>query len=80
MVRDITIETMDQMRTAMELALRVLSTISVHRIHPTRPDVQKLRELAPGNLANNSTEELACSVIQEAVKRHRARAAGKEQD
>lgn len=68
---------MDQIRTIMELALRVLSTISVQRNRPDRRDVQELRKLAPGHLANESTNELACGVIQEALKQHRAKAAGK---
>jgi len=68
---------MDQMRTIMELALRVLSTISVHRNRPDRRDVQELRKLAPGHLANESTNELAYGVIQEALKQHRAQAARK---
>jgi hypothetical protein len=63
---------------AMELALRVLSTISVKRNRPDRRDVQELRKLAPGHLANQSTNELACGVIEEAIKKHRAKAADKE--
>jgi hypothetical protein len=68
---------MDQMRPIMELALRVLSTISVKRNLPDRRDVQELRKLAPDHLANESTNELACGVIQEALKKHRAQTAGK---
>jgi hypothetical protein len=44
---------------------------------PDRREVQELRKLAPGHLANESTNELAYGVIQEALKQHRAKAAGK---
>ena len=68
---------MDQMRRIMELALRVLSTICVQRNRPDRREVQELRKLAPSHLAKESTHELAYGVIQEALKQHRAKAAGK---
>ena len=63
---------MDQMRTAMELGLRVLSAISLKK-HPDRRDVRELRRLAPGHLSSESTEELARAVIQEAIEKHRAK-------
>jgi hypothetical protein len=69
---------MDQLWSTMELALRVLSSISVKRNHASRGDVQALRRRAPGHLANEPTEELARAVIQEAIKKHRAKAAGGE--
>lgn len=66
------------MRKTMELALRVLNTISVKKTHASRRDVQELRELAPGHPGNESTEELARAVIQETIKKHRAKAADNE--
>ena len=63
----------------MKLALRVLNSISVQKNAASRVDVQELRKLVPGHLAKEPTEELARDVIQEALKRHRAKAAAGEQ-
>jgi hypothetical protein len=44
---------------------------------PTAATFKNCAKLAPDHLANESTNELACGVIQEALKQHRAKAAGK---
>lgn len=51
----------------MKLALRVLSALN-EKQRPDRQDVAELRRLAPDD-ALNDTDELACEVIQRALKR-----------
>jgi len=60
---------MERSLDAMKTALRVLTAIT-KRHHPDEVDLQSLRQLAPlvGNLP---PDELACEVIQLAIK-HRA--------
>ena len=68
--------TMKPGTAAMQTALRVLGAIADHR-RPDPADLDELRQLAP-LLANAEVDELACDVIQQAVKRRtevRARAA-----
>ena len=60
----------------MQTALRVLGAVADHR-RPDPAEVDELRRLAP-LLANAEVDELACEVIQQAVKHRtelRARAA-----
>lgn len=62
----------------LEVALRVLSTISLESADPDPRDVEKLHELVPGHSANEPIDELARTAIQEALRRPRAKAACKE--
>ena len=55
----------------MELALRVLSAVTLGQ-HPSPRDVAELRQLAPDAPPNMGADELACEVIQRAIKQHRA--------
>ena len=50
----------------MQTALRVLGAVADHR-RPDPAEVDELRRLAP-LLANAEVDELACEVIQQAVK------------
>jgi hypothetical protein len=61
---------MQESLEAMKVALRVLSALTEKR-PPDPADIEELRRYAP--LANGSLDELACDVIQEAVK-HREHA------
>jgi len=59
----------------MTTALRVLTSITDYR-HPNPADLEELARYMP-SLAGASPDELACSVIQQALKqRTRRRAAG----
>jgi hypothetical protein len=58
---------MEQPLDALKLALRVLSAIS-ERQAPEAHDVQELRRLAPA-LGDGPLDELACDVIQQALRR-----------
>ena len=51
----------------METALRVLTAIT-EKHHPDSIDIDELRKLSPA-LAHLPPDELACSVIQQALKR-----------
>jgi hypothetical protein len=55
---------------AMQLALRVLNAL-IEKRYPDPEDVAQLRQLAP-DAATKPTDELACEVIQNALK-HRAK-------
>ena len=59
---------------AMKIALRVLTALGEHR-HPDAADVKALKAYAP-LLADAPLDELACDVVQQALKR-RAEARGK---
>jgi hypothetical protein len=56
-----------QFLDTMLLALRVLTAIN-ERKNPDPTDVEKLRKLAPEG-ANRPVDELACEVIQLALKK-----------
>jgi hypothetical protein len=61
---------------AMKLAMRVLTTLTEKR-HPEADDVAALRALAGPKLQGMPLDELACEVIQAALKnRTAARGAG----
>jgi len=63
---------------ALKTALRVLTATS-HRTEPDPADVQELKRLAPLLADAASLDEMACDVIQQALKRRaevRARTAG----
>jgi len=53
---------------ALKTGLRVLTAIS-HRTEPDAADVQELRRLAPLLADAASLDEIACDVIQQALKR-----------
>jgi hypothetical protein len=57
---------------AMELALRVLAALTQKR-HPNPADVVRLRTMAEASTRELPLDELACEVIQQALK-HRAEA------
>jgi hypothetical protein len=59
---------------AMQLALRVLTALTEKR-YPDPEDLAQLRQLAP-DAAAKTPDELACEVIQNALK-HRAEVRGK---
>jgi hypothetical protein len=59
---------------AMKLALRVLTALTEHR-YPELDEVAALRALAGPKLQSMPLDELACEVIQAALK-HRAAARG----
>ena len=59
---------------AMKLALRVLTAL-IQNQHPVADEVAALRELSGPKLQGMPIDELACEVIQEAL-RHRAAARG----
>ncbi len=59
---------------AMQIALRVLAAITNHQM-PARPDIEKLRELAP-EFAYRSIDDLACHVIETALRNRKAVAEG----
>jgi hypothetical protein len=54
----------------LEVALRVLTAISLQRTDPDPPDVQELRKLRP--TLDQSIEDLACAVVEEEVRKCRA--------
>jgi hypothetical protein len=56
----------------MELALRVLAALTQKR-HPNPADVHRLRTIAETGARELPLDELACEVIQRALK-HRAEA------
>jgi hypothetical protein len=56
----------------MELALRVLAALTQKR-HPNPADVDRLRTVAETGARELPPDELACEVIQQALK-HRAEA------
>lgn len=58
---------MKQSLAAMKTALRVLTALSERRV-PEPADVDALKNYAP-LLGNLSVDELACDVIQQALKR-----------
>jgi hypothetical protein len=58
---------MQQSLAAMNVALRVLTALTEKR-HPDPADVEELRRLAPLH-ADCPLDELACDVIQEAIRR-----------
>jgi hypothetical protein len=58
-------------KDAMKVALRVLTALGDHR-EPYQADIAELRRIAPDKAAA-SIDELACDVIQRAI-RHRAEA------
>jgi hypothetical protein len=60
---------MQQSVDAMRVALRVLDAFA-RRCHSDRADVQELRRLAPP-MEYISINEMACTVVEEALKRHR---------
>ena len=57
---------------AMRIALRVLTALTQKNV-PDPEDVEQLRAIAPGEVANLSIDQLACEVIHNGVKnlRHR---------
>lgn len=55
---------------AMKTALRVLTAI-VERQNPNAVDVEELRQYSPSH-PNAPPDELACEVIQEALKKRAA--------
>ena len=57
---------------AMQLALRVLTALTDNQ-HPDADEVAALRELSGPKLQGMPLDELACEVIQKALK-HRAAA------
>jgi len=61
---------MQQSLAAMQLALRVLAAVTHKRV-PDPQDVAELRKLGPQTPRNIPVDELACEVIQLAIK-HRA--------
>jgi hypothetical protein len=61
-----------QQISILEVALRVLTAISLERTDPDPPDVEELRKLTPGRPANESIEDLACAVVKEAMSRTKA--------
>jgi hypothetical protein len=58
---------MQESLDAMKVALRVLTALTEKRA-PNTPDVQALRQLA-GDTGNSDLDDLACEVIQKAIKR-----------
>jgi len=56
-------------KDAMKVALRVLTALGEHQ-EPVQEDIAELRRIAPDR-ATASVDELACDVIQRAI-RHRA--------
>jgi hypothetical protein len=69
---------MDLSIEAMKIALRVLMALSEHQ-HPDKADVKALKSYAP-LLADGPLDELACDVVQQALKRRaeaRAKGSGK---
>jgi hypothetical protein len=58
----------------MKLALRVLTALTQNK-HPDADEVTALRELSGPTLQGMPLDELACEVIQKALK-HRAAARG----
>jgi hypothetical protein len=56
----------------MELALRVLTALTEKR-HPDPADVERLHTMAEASTRGLPLDELACEVIQKALK-HRAEA------
>jgi hypothetical protein len=62
---------MQQSLDAMQVALRVLAAITERR-PPRAEDVEELQRIAPkGEYA--SIDEMACRVVEEGIKRHRAK-------
>ena len=61
---------MQQSLEAMQLALRVLTAVTEKR-YPDPEDVAQLRQLAP-DAAAQTPDELACHVIQSALKQRAA--------
>jgi hypothetical protein len=59
---------MEGLVETLELGLRVLSAVNEHH-QPAEPDVRQLRELAPAGWHDRPIDELACEVIQQAMKR-----------
>jgi hypothetical protein len=55
---------------AMKTALRVLTAVTKMQ-NPEPADLDELRRLAP-SLADSPIDELACAVIQQAIKRREA--------
>ena len=54
---------------AIRVALRVLAALTEYR-NPDPEDVEKLHQLAPPT-ADASLDEMACAVVEEALKRRR---------
>ena len=61
---------MQQLVAAIQVALRVLTAITEGR-NPAPQDVEALKRLAP-TVQYKSIDELACTVVQDALK-HRAK-------
>jgi len=59
---------MDQSLEAMQVALRVLSELNEKR-HPAAADIEALRALAGPLPDHTGLDEVACEVIQKALKR-----------
>lgn len=60
---------MEQSLKAMTVALRVLTALGIEKRPPDPADVEELKRLAPLR-SDAPLEELACDVIQQAVKRN----------
>ncbi|HXT77020.1 MAG TPA: hypothetical protein VN780_12075 [Candidatus Eisenbacteria bacterium] len=56
---------------AMKLALRILAALNEHRA-PDQADVQMLRSLAHNDERFSDLDELACDVLQVALKQRAA--------
>ena len=65
---------MQQSLDAMRVALRVLTALNDKR-QPEASEIATLRQLAGPNFATTSLDELACEVVQNALK-HRVQARG----
>ncbi len=61
---------MQQSVDAMRVGLRVLAALTERR-QPLSEDVEQLRRLAPP-LMYQSVDEMACAVVEDSIKRHRA--------
>jgi hypothetical protein len=67
---------MDELMAVLELGLRVLTAVINNR-DPDPTDVEMLRRQSPLSQSDRPIDEVACEVIQAALKR-RARATRKE--
>jgi hypothetical protein len=59
---------MDELMAVLELGLRVLTAV-IHNRDPDPGDVEMLRRQAPLSTADRPINEVACEVIQTALKR-----------